>query len=144
LISSAATPLSSPDGSRFLSTRAHPHFAHDLAALEMTMKLNGLLRQNDDVAGIDAIFLFGGGERQPNFNHQAALRPIRYSDRAAMETNRPIRYGQAQADAAGLPTASVVDAIKRTKQFVQGILGHTRARVGYAHNGFSFDRTLVV
>ncbi len=53
-----------------------------------------------------------------------------------MEAHRAIRDGQAQADAAGLASAGIVDAVKRAKQFVQGILGHAGARVGYAHDGF--------
>src|SRR5580704_2440339 len=103
-----------------------------------------LSRQDGDSSGVDRILFFRSRQGEANFNHQSALRPIRYSDRTPVETHRTIRDCQAQADTAGLAPAGIVDAVERAKQFVQGILGHAGAGVGYPHDGFSFERTPVV
>ena len=83
---------------------------------------------------------FHRGQRQADFDHQAAFGSVGYSDGAAVETYRAIRDGQAQSDAAGLAATGVVDAVERAEKFVDRVLGDARTGVDYAHYCFLFVR----
>jgi hypothetical protein len=50
-------------------------------------------RQDRDRLRIGRISCFFRGKRQANFDHQAALRAIRYSDSAAVQAHGTIRDG---------------------------------------------------
>src|SRR5579863_2684718 len=76
---------------------------------------------------------------QADFNHQAALRPIGCLDFSAVQAHGAISDGQAQADAASLAAAGIVDAIERAEQFVECVLGNSGAAVG--HTDYCFRGT---
>ena len=73
---------------------------------------------------------------QANLNLQAAFGAIACPDRASVKTHGTFGDGKAQTYSAGFTSAGIVDAIERTKEFVQSFLGDTGAGVHDSNDGF--------
>jgi len=76
-----------------------------------------------------------GGQGKAYFDLQTALRAIAGFDRPTVQAHCALGNRQPQAHSTRLPAAGIVNAIKRTKEFVQRVLGNARTGVHDADDG---------